>query len=115
MPGALPSPALPTVGHHLCPGLGEGDLKNPSRQSQELVSFSLGVIPHSVLAQATLTHRWDDLRVASCCPTPTPPLSNVGSWIPLVTLDFAPGSTHRDPKDASELQGEKLPAAMGLG
>lgn len=108
MPGALPSPALPTVSHHLCPGLGEGNLKNSSRQSQELVSFSLGVIPHSVPAQATLIHRCDDLRVASCCPAPTPPPSNVGFWIPLVTLDFTPASTHRDPKDASELQGEKL-------
>lgn len=66
----------------------------------------LGVIPQPVPAQATLIHWCDDPRVTSLAPAP--PQSNVRSWIPLVTLDFTPGSTHRDPEDASEPQETKL-------
>lgn len=68
----------------------------------------MGVIPHSVPAQATLIHRRDDPRVTSCCLAPAPPQSDVGFWIPLVMLDFTPDSTHRDPKEASEPQEAKL-------
>lgn len=112
MLSALPSPALPTVRHCLCSGLGERESIPESRfhprKSQEPLSFTLGVISHSVPAQATLIHWCDDQRVTSCCLAPAPPQSDVGFWIPLVTLDFTPGSTHRDPKGASEPQEAKL-------
>lgn len=68
---------------------------------------SAWVSSHTVPAQATLIHQCDDPRVTSCCPAPAPPQSDIGFWIPLVTLDFTPGSTHRDPKDASGPHGAK--------
>lgn len=109
MLSALPSPALPIMGHYLCSGLGEGDLKNPSQAVTGAPGFSLGAISHSIPARATLIHRCHDPRVTSCCLAPAPPQNNIGFWIPLVTLDFIPGSTHRDPRVASESHGAKLP------
>lgn len=45
MLSALPSPALPTVGHYLCSGLGEGDLRNPSQAVTGAPVLKLGCHP----------------------------------------------------------------------